>query len=91
MVKKTFWEAVKGRRSIYALRNNFVQHTLYEVIRWKGKTYHEALNASFPEEVHRLTYDDPDGLNSRFIVNETSSFRSSIQWVHDYAKSYNFV
>ena len=26
------------------------------------------------------------GLISRFIVNETSSFRSSIQWVHDYAK-----
>ncbi|WP_430734924.1 (2S)-3-sulfopropanediol dehydratase [Halodesulfovibrio aestuarii] len=53
---------------------------------WKGKTYHEALNKSFPEEVHKLTYDDPDGLNSRFIVNETSSFRSSIQWVHDYEK-----
>jgi formate C-acetyltransferase len=27
-----------------------------------------------------------DGLISRFIVNETSSFRSSIQWVHDYGK-----
>lgn len=53
---------------------------------WKGKTYHEALNKSFPEEVHRLTYDDPEGLASRFIVNETSSFRSSIQWVHDYEK-----
>ena len=53
---------------------------------WKGKTYHEDLNASLPPEVHKLTYDDPEGLISRFIVNETSSFRSSIQWVHDYAK-----
>ncbi|GHT44487.1 glycyl radical enzyme [Planctomycetales bacterium] len=53
---------------------------------WKGKTYHEALNAALPEEIHKLTYDDPDGLRSRFIVNETSSFRSSIQWVHDYEK-----
>ncbi len=53
---------------------------------WKGKTYHEALNAALPPEVHKLTYDDPDGLISRFIVNETSSFRSSIQWVHDYEK-----
>ncbi|MEG6502435.1 MULTISPECIES: (2S)-3-sulfopropanediol dehydratase [unclassified Desulfovibrio] len=53
---------------------------------WKGKTYHEALNAALPAEVHKLTYDDPDGLISRFIVNETSSFRSSIQWVHDYEK-----
>ncbi|MDR1659485.1 MAG: glycyl radical protein [Desulfovibrio sp.] len=53
---------------------------------WKGKTYHEALNAALPPEVHKLTYDDPQGLVSRFIVNETSSFRSSIQWVHDYEK-----
>jgi pyruvate formate-lyase/glycerol dehydratase family glycyl radical enzyme len=51
---------------------------------WKGRTYHEALNKALPAEVHKLTYDDPDGLISRFIVNETSSFRSSIQWVHDY-------
>jgi formate C-acetyltransferase len=56
---------------------------------WKGKTYHEALNAAFPADVHKLSYDDPNGLNSRFIVNETSSFRSSIQWVHDYAKVLN--
>ncbi|MDR2755330.1 MAG: glycyl radical protein [Planctomycetaceae bacterium] len=53
---------------------------------WKGKTYHEALNAALPKNVHKLTYDDPNGLISRFIVNETSSFRSSIQWVHDYEK-----
>ena len=51
---------------------------------WKGRTYHEALNKALPAEVHKLTYDDPDGLIYRFIVNETSSFRSSIQWVHDY-------
>ncbi|TYT73294.1 (2S)-3-sulfopropanediol dehydratase [Desulfobotulus mexicanus] len=53
---------------------------------WKGKTYHEALSKAFPPEVHKLTYDDPEGLISRFIVNETSSFRSSLQWVHDFEK-----
>ncbi len=53
---------------------------------WKGKTYHEALNAALSEDIHKLTYDDPEGLVSRFIVNETSSFRSSVQWVHDYEK-----
>jgi len=53
---------------------------------WKGKTYHEDLNLALPADVHKLTYDDPEGLHSRFIVNETSSFRSSIQWVHDYEK-----
>ncbi len=51
---------------------------------WKGKTYHEALAAQIPEETKKLTFlDDAQG-TSRFIVNETSSFRSSIQWVHDY-------
>ncbi len=53
---------------------------------WKGKTFHEKLNAALPADVHKLTYDDSEGLISRFIVNETSSFRSSIQWVHDYEK-----
>ncbi|HGM7842808.1 TPA: pyruvate formate lyase family protein [Serratia marcescens] len=53
---------------------------------WKGKTYHEALTQALPEETFKLTYDPEDPLRSRFIVNETSSFRSSIQWVHDYEK-----
>jgi len=56
---------------------------------WVGKTFHEALNKALPEDVHKLTYDDPEGLISRFVVNETASFRSSIQWVHDYAKVLN--
>jgi len=53
---------------------------------WKGKTFHEALNKALPPDVHKLTYNDPEGLASRFVVNETASFRSSIQWVHDYDK-----
>jgi formate C-acetyltransferase len=53
---------------------------------WKGKTYHENLTKALPAETLKLTYDPQDPLKSRFIVNETSSFRSSIQWVHDYEK-----
>lgn len=53
---------------------------------WKGKTYHEALAKALPEETLKLTYDPNNVLNSRYIVNETSSFRSSLQWVHDYEK-----
>ena len=51
---------------------------------WKGKTYHEELAASLPEDTRKLTYNQDAESSSRFIVNETSSFRSSIQWVHDY-------
>jgi formate C-acetyltransferase len=54
---------------------------------WKGKTYHEALAVALPEETARYTFDPQDPLMSRFIVNETSSFRSSLQWVHDYEKA----
>ncbi|MCX7771867.1 MAG: glycyl radical protein [Clostridia bacterium] len=53
---------------------------------WMGKTYHENLAKALPAETLKLTYDPKDPLKSRFIVNETSSFRSSIQWVHDYEK-----
>jgi formate C-acetyltransferase len=53
---------------------------------WQGKTYHEDFARALPEETLRLTYDPADAMTSRFIVNETSSFRSSIQWVHDYDK-----
>ncbi len=51
---------------------------------WKGKTYHEELIKQIPEDTAVLTYNNDEGNSSRFIVNETSSFRSSIQWVHDY-------
>ncbi|MDR1465140.1 MAG: glycyl radical protein [Oscillospiraceae bacterium] len=49
---------------------------------WQGKTYHEALALALRPDTFALTYNAD--LSSRFIVNETSSFRSSIQWVHDY-------
>ncbi len=53
---------------------------------WKGKTFHEDLAMHLPEDTLKLTYDPADPLRSRFIVNETASFRSSIQWVHDFEK-----
>lgn len=53
---------------------------------WKGKTFHESLVKALPKETLKLTYDPEDTFKSRFIVNETASFRSSIQWVHDYEK-----
>ncbi len=51
---------------------------------WKGKTYHEELSVSLPEDTRKLTFNLDEETSSRYIVNETSSFRSSIQWVHDY-------
>ncbi len=53
---------------------------------WEGKTYHEHLNAVLPAEIRGVTYDDARGLKSKFVVSETSSYRSALQWVPDYAK-----
>ncbi len=51
---------------------------------WKGKTYYDELSQSFPEDVLRVTYDPQDHYSSRYIVNESSAWRSALQWVHDY-------
>jgi Pyruvate-formate lyase len=56
---------------------------------WKGKTFHEALVKALPYGTKKLTYNDDEENTSRFIVNETASFRSSIQWVHDYETPLN--
>lgn len=53
---------------------------------WKGKTFHEKLAEEMPEDTLKLTYYPDDVLRSRYVVNETASFRSSLQWVHDYEK-----
>lgn len=53
---------------------------------WADKTFFQDLAKSLPEETYKLTYDKEDPMKSTYIVNETASFRSSIQWVHDYEK-----
>lgn len=53
---------------------------------WKGKTFHEALRDALPYDTKKVTFNNDEENTSRFIVNETASFRSSIQWVHDYEK-----
>ncbi len=51
---------------------------------WTGKTYYEGLVSALPEDVLKVTFDPADIFTSRYIVNETSSMRSALQWVHDY-------
>ncbi len=51
---------------------------------WQGKTFHENFAKSLAPETTKLTYNPDKELTSRYIVNETASFRSSLQWVHDY-------
>lgn len=53
---------------------------------WEGKTYYEDLARSLPEDILKLTFQPEDRFTSRYIVNETSSMRSALQWVHDYER-----
>ena len=53
---------------------------------WEGKTYYEDFAHSMPEDVLKITYDPSDLFSSRFILNESSSMRSALQWVHDYKR-----
>lgn len=51
---------------------------------WEERTFHEDLSKALTEETRKLTYNNDKEHTSRYIVNETASFRSSLQWVHDY-------
>lgn len=53
---------------------------------WKGKTYHHALFQNMPEFCRHNAYSDAEGLSPRYIVSESSSLRSSLQWVLDFDK-----
>lgn len=53
---------------------------------WEGKTYYEDQAKSYPEDVLKLSYEPRDLFTSRYILNETSSMRSALQWVHDYKR-----
>lgn len=51
---------------------------------WEEKTFHEDFFRALQEDTLKLTYNLDKEHTSRYIVNETASFRSSLQWVHDY-------
>lgn len=51
---------------------------------WQGKTFYDSLAGSLPPDVLQVTYDPADLSKSRYIVNETATMRSALQWVHDY-------
>ncbi len=85
---KSFAEQASGRvespfdiapEDIELIRNEIAPY-------WEGKTYYEDLSSSLPDDVLKLTYEPDDLFTSRYIVNETSSMRSALQWVHDFKK-----
>jgi pyruvate formate-lyase/glycerol dehydratase family glycyl radical enzyme len=56
---------------------------------WKGKTLFEATYNLLPDDTKRLLYKKDDPYTSSYIVLETSTERTSLQWVLDYEKVLN--
>lgn len=83
ILKKAIEELPTRENSPFAISDEDARIVKEEIAPyWKGKTFHEDLAKSLRPDTKRLTYNQD--LTSRFIVNETASFRSSLQWVHDY-------
>lgn len=53
---------------------------------WKDKAFWDDLYKALPRETRDLTYNPQNPVESRHILDETASYRSSIQWVPDYEK-----
>lgn len=53
---------------------------------WKDKAFWDDLVKALPKDTRDLTYDPQDPVKSRHILDETASYRSSINWVPDYEK-----
>ncbi len=53
---------------------------------WKDRTFHQDLNKRLPRDSYKLAYVDKNGYEARYIVCETASNRSSLQWCLDYER-----
>lgn len=53
---------------------------------WRDKAFWDDLYKALPKETRDITYNPQNPVESRHILDETASYRSSIQWVPDYEK-----
>lgn len=83
-----FAETISTRvESPFEIEDEDVQVILNEIAPyWKNKSFYENFAQSLPEDVIKVTYEPNDIFKSRYIVNETATMRSALQWVHDYKK-----
>jgi len=56
---------------------------------WRGRTLLDKLYEAVPEETRRLVFKDGDYYGQKYIITQTASTRSSLQWVPDYSKVLN--
>lgn len=56
---------------------------------WRGRTLLDKLYEAIPAPTRRLIFKDEDYYGQKYIITQTASTRSSLQWVPDYGKVIN--
>lgn len=56
---------------------------------WRDKAYDADLYHCTPAETRKIIYDPNNSLETRFIVDESSSHRSAVNWTPDYERVLN--
>lgn len=71
----------------YIITDEAIRATREEIVPyWNGKTFHELLVAAMPEDTRQLIFDADDIFQQRYVVTQTATLRSALQWNHDYEK-----
>lgn len=85
---ENFAETISTRvESPFEIEDEDVQVILKEIAPyWKSKSFYENFAQALPDDVVKVTYEPDNIFKSRYIVNETATMRSALQWVHDYKK-----
>ena len=76
-----------SEKNPFNLKQSDVEALMDEVVPyWASKSFQEDLIKHTPKETLRVLYNPDDLLESRFIVDETQSYRSTNNWCPDYKK-----
>lgn len=82
-------DAFEHENPYYELSHEAAQQMREMAPYWRGRTILDHLFESIPAETRRLIFKDGDYYGQKYIITQTASTRSSLQWVPDYAKVIN--
>lgn len=82
-------DAFEKKNPYYELAPEDAQHMRDIAPYWRGRTLLDKLYDAVPAPTRRLIFKDDDYYGQKYIITQTASTRSSLQWVPDYGKVIN--
>ena len=82
-------DAFEEENDYYELSSEDAQRMRDIAPYWRGKTLLDSLYKVMPAETRNLVFKDDDYYGQKYIITQTASTRSSLQWVPDYSKVIN--